>query len=231
MDVSSLPMMTKWQFYAAFLVQCVVGILFCYAMYKVSDRDPKLGWKPSRFGRWFRDKLFYIFIILAGLASFELLPSIYHAFINDVADVAAETIVESASSAIEGNVTTPEIEQINLGNGNVIWGQANDQQYEAIMLMAGFWIFIGLFIYVGNFKASRVGFFKKMIKIIAYSCLMCILLFIPKDIHYFSWNEIMPSAILLVIGVVGILISYSGNKLPPPLPIEYYLNKPTEDDI
>ena len=97
--------------------------------------------------------------------------------------------------------------------------------------MAGFWIFIGLFIYVGNFKASRVGFFKKMIKIIAYSCLMCILLFIPKDIHYFSWNEIMPSAILLVIGVVGILISYSGNKLPPPLPIEYYLNKPTEDDI
>lgn len=227
-----MPMMTKWQFYAAFLVQCVVGILFCYAMYKVSDRDPKLGWKPSRFGKWVKDKLFIILILLAGLASFELLPNIYRAIVNDVADVAAETIVESASNAYEGNYTAPNLEGIDIGNNNAIWGQMNEQQNEAIVLMSGFWIFIGFFIYVGGFKASPVGFLKKVIKVIAYSCLTCILLFIPKDIHYFTWDEIRPSAILLALGVVGILVTYSGNKLPPPLPMpEYNTDEHIDDDI
>lgn len=232
MDVSSLPMMTKWQFYAAFLVQCMVGILFCYAMFKMSDRDPKLGWKPSAFGKWVNDKLFIILIVLAGIASFELLPDIYRAIVNDVADVAAETIVENASNAIEGNHTALEIEGLDIRSGNAIWGEMNEQQNEAIVLMSGFWIFIGLFIYVGGFKASPVGFFKKVIKVIAYSCLTCILLFIPKDIHYFTWNEIMPSAIMLVIGVVGILVTYSGNKLPPPLPMpENNTDELIDDDI
>ena len=173
-----------------------------------------------------------ILILHAGLASFELLPNIYREIVNDVADVAAETIVETASNANEGNYSTPELEGINIGNGNAIWGQMDEQQNEAIVLMSGFWIFIGFFIYVGCFKASPVGFFKKFIKVIAYSCLTCILLFVPKDIHYFTWDEIMPNAILLAVGVVGILVTYSGNKLPPPLPMpEYNTDEHIDEDI
>lgn len=234
MDVSSLPMMTKWQFYAAFLVQFVVGLLYCYAMYKLSERDPRLGWKPNKFGKWIKDKLFVILIVLAGIASYELLPDIYHALVADVVDVTVDSVTESIEKAADGTYTTPEIEGIDFRSGNAIWGQMNEQQYEAIMLMAGFWIFIGLFVYVGGFKASPVGFFKKIIKFIAYSCLTFILLFIPKDVHYFTLDEIMPSLVMLAIGVVGILVTNSGNKLPPPLPIpelENYNNDEDENDL
>lgn len=222
METTSLPAMTQWQFYAAFIVQCVIGILYGYAMFIVSQRDPKLGWKPGAFGQWVRDKLFIIFIILAGVASYELLPDIYHAMVNDVADVAAETITQTASSAIEGNNSVPEIDGIDIDMRSAMWGEMDAQQNEAITLMTGFWMFIGLFIYVGNFKASPVGFFKKLVKVIAYSCLTCVLLFIPKDIHYFTWDEVMPSVVLLAMGVVGVLVTYSGNKLPPPLPAPNY---------
>ena len=219
MEVTSLPIMTKWQFYAMFAVQFALGVLFGYAMFYLSDRDPKLGWKPSRFMQWVRDKLFVILIVLAGIASFQLLPDIFKAFTSDAVDVIGETIANTATNAMDGKIDASELPHISVyDEGRVVWGEPDEAQNEALVLMSGFWLFIGWFIYVGGFKASPVGFFKKLIKVIAYSCLSCILLFTPMDLHYFTFDEIAPSAALLVIGVVGVLVTYSGNKLPPPLP-------------
>ena len=181
--------------------------------------------------KWVHDKLFFIFIFLAGLASFEILPDIYQAFVDDASTVVAETVVNSTEELIKGgSIESPDFHGIEESLRRVVWGQLSEQQYEAIVLMSGFWLFLGWFCYIGNYKSSPVGFLKRVCKVIGYASLSCFIIMIPKDIHYFSWDEFEMGFILLVIGAVCIVASYSYNKLPPPLPMPELQTPVDEED-
>lgn len=233
METTSLPPMTLWQFYAMIGTQAVLGIAFCVAMYKLGKRDPRLGWEPGNAVKWIQDKIFIILIFGAGIASYQLLPDLVHSFTNDASTVMAETVVNTATDAIEGNMTTPEVPDLSEMLSEVIWGEPNSTQHEALMLMAGFWLFLGWCCYVGNFCASPVNIFIKLLKIIAYSCLTAVIVFVPMCLHRFSWDEIRDPFYCLVAAGVLIAATHSWTRrMPPPLPTPKYgtTNPPASTD-
>ena len=212
MDASSLPLMTKWQFYAEFAVQFVLGCAYCYAMIKLGGRNPRLGRESKPWAENFRYKLGGAFMILAGIFSYFTLPTVYHAFVDDVSSSAAEVATEAITGTLEHSSVT-----ITATDG-LIWGQASETQHEAFILMAGFFIALGWCMYVWGFKASAVGWGKKLLKIVGYAVLSCIPLFQPMKLHYFTWNEVSTEVVCLIIAGVCIALSHDWSKLPPPLP-------------
>lgn len=219
METVSLPSMTLWQFYGELGVQTVLGVLFCWALYRLGARDPRLGWKPGKVVAWLQDKMMYILLFAAGIASFELLPTLYYSFINDVSEVAAEAVVNSAGAAIDGTLETPDAQELKDMAANVVWGEMDPGQHESLVLMSGFWLFFGWCCYLASFCASPVNFFIKLVKTLGYCCLSSAMILLPMCMHRFTWEEFETPFYFLVIAAICIVVTHSWTrKMPPPLP-------------
>ena len=211
--------MTLWQFYAELAVQSVMGVLFCWALYRLGGRDPKLGWKPGKLKNWFQEKILYILILAAGLASFDLLPNLYHSFINDVSGAAAEAVVNSAGAAIDGTLETPDVQELKEMASGVVWGEMDPTQYESLTLMSAFWLFFGWCCYLAGYCASPVNFFIKLVKALGYCCLSSAMILLPMCMHQFTWEEFESPFYFLAIAAICIAATHSWTrKMPPPLP-------------
>lgn len=219
METTALPPMTLWQFYAELLVQTAMGVLFCWILYQLGGRDPKLGWKPSKLVYWFQEKILFILIFAAAIASFELLPKLYNSFINDVSEAAANAVVDSAGAAIDGTLETPDAQELKDMVANVVWGEMDPWQHESLVLMSAFWLFFGWCCYLASFCASPVNFFIKLVKTLGYCCLSSAMILLPMCIHRFTWEEFETPFYFLVIAAICIVVTHSWTrKMPPPLP-------------
>lgn len=222
MEQEALIHMTKWQFYAEFAVQFVLGIGFCYAMYELSLRNPILGWTPNKTFDTLRSKLGMGLIVLAGVFSYFALPTVYHAFLDDVEMVVDSTVDKAVGDVVDGK--TPSdfglsgSDNVNGNPAEVIWGEPNETQRDTFKLMSGFFIALGLCCYVWNFHASRVGVGKKLLKVFGYTVLSIVPLFQPMKLHRFTWDEVQTEVVCLIIAGVCIVLSHDWSKLPPPVP-------------
>ncbi len=213
-----MPPLTKWQFYAEFAVQFALGIAYCYGMYKLSDRNPQLGWKPKPFFEKVRNKMGVGLIILAGLFSYLALPTVYHAFLDDVDVVIDHAVDKTVDDVMEGKVPNLSVDEAASEPSEVTWGEANETQHDTFLLMAAFFITLGLCCYVWNFHASKVGIGKKLLKVVGYSLVSMVPLIQPMKLHRFTWDEVQTEAVCLIIAGVCIALSHDWSKLPPPLP-------------
>ena len=214
--------MTLWQFYAVFLVMCVVGVGTCAAMYWLGARCPLLGRKRDTWAEKIRGKLMIAFLFMAAICSMYTLEDVVHAFTNDLADVATETTMDLGKRAIDGEDITQDLNKLNNiempKEGEVIWGEYDKSQESTIYLLTGFWYFLAWMIYLGNFAKSPSSWWQKLCKIIAYPLLTSFILLFPLNAHYLNSDEIIPPLVMLAIAGVLILISHDRTPLPPELP-------------
>ena len=214
--------MTLWQFYAVFLVMCVVGVGTCAAMYWLGARCPQLGRKRDTWAEKIRGKLMIAFLFMAAICSMYTLEDVVHAFTNDLADVATETTMDLGKRAIDGEDISQDLNKLNdiemPKEGEVIWGEYDKSQESTIYLLTGFWYFLAWMIYLGNFAKSPSSWWQKLCKIIAYPLLTSFILLFPLNAHYLNSDEIIPPLVMLAIAGVLILISHDRTPLPPELP-------------
>ena len=214
--------MTLWQFYAVFLVMCVVGVGTCAAMYWLGARCPLLGRKRDTWAEKIRGKLMIAFLFMAAICSMYTLEDVVHAFTNDLADVATETTMDLGKRAIDGEDITQDLNKLNNiempKEGEVIWGEYDKSQESTIYLLTGFWYFLAWMIYLGNFAKSPSSWWQKLCKIIAYPLLTSFILLVPLNAHYLNSDELIPPLVMLAIAGVLILISHDRTPLPPELP-------------
>ena len=214
--------MTLWQFYAVFLVMCVVGVGTCAAMYWLGARCPLLGRKRDTWAEKIRGKLMIAFLFMAAICSMYTLEDVVHAFTNDLADVATETTMDLGKRAIDGEDITQDLNKLNNiempKEGEVIWGEYDKSQESTIYLLTGFWYFLAWMIYLGNFAKSPSSWWQKLCKIIAYPLLTSFILLFPLNAHYLNSDELIPPLVMLAIAGVLILISHDRTPLPPELP-------------
>ena len=155
----------------------------------------------------------------AGLASFDLLPNLYHSFINDVSGAAAEAVVNSAGAAIDGTLETPDVQELKEMASGVVWGEMDPTQYESLTLMSAFWLFFGWCCYLAGYCASPVNFFIKLVKALGYCCLSSAMILLPMCMHQFTWEEFESPFYFLAIAAICIAATHSWTrKMPPPLP-------------
>ena len=218
-EMSYLPPMTQWQFYAEFAVQFVVGLVFAIGMFYLAQRDPTLQWQPSEQTKVWTEKLGYGLIIVAGFASFYSLREVYYTFLDDASTAVAESVVDTAGEVIGGTYVAPGTEKMKDYLHGVIWGKPNSWQYQALMLMAVFWVSIGWCAYVFDFKLSPVGVVKKLLKAVGYVSLSELMLIVPMCFHRFDWSEFKLPLLLAAVAAVCIAASHTYFRAtPPPLP-------------
>ena len=213
--------MTQWQFYAEFAVQFALGLVFAIGMLYLAQRDPKLQWQPSASVKEWADKLGYGLIIVAGFASFFSLREVCFAFVDDVSTAMAVSVVDTAGEVIDGTYVAPDTEGMKEYLHGVIWGKPSSWQYQALILMAVFWVSIGWCAYVFDFKSSPVGVLKKLLKAVGYVSLSVLMLMVPMCFHRFDWSEFKVPLLLAVIAAVCIATTHTYFRAtPPPLPEE-----------
>lgn len=213
--------MTLWQFYAVFAVLFVSGVLLCWAMLTLGARNPILGHRTAQWAANIRDKLFIAFIILAGIASYQTLPDIFNAFTSDVSTVVAEATVDLGEKAIRGEDLGPGVDlstSLREATTGVIWGEYNESQHNALMLMTGFWFFLAWCCFVGNYAKSPSSWWQKFLKIVAYPLLTSVILLWPMNVHYLNADELTFPAVMLLVAGVLIAASHDWSPAPPPLP-------------
>ena len=214
--------MTLWQFYAVFLVMCVVGVGICWAMLKLGARCPLLGRKRDTWAEKIRYKLMIGFLFVAAIASYETLPDMVNAFKNDLTDVATETAMDLGERAINGEDVSQEIGKMSNiempREGEVIWGEYDKSQSRTLHLLTAFWFALAWMCYVGNFAKSSSSWWQKLCKIIAYPLLSLVVVSFPLGAHYLNSDELMVPLALLVISGVLIVVSHDRTPLPPALP-------------
>ena len=186
--------MTIRQFYAVFLVMCVVGVGTCAAMYWLGARCPLLGRKRDTWAEKIRGKLMIAFLFMAAICSMYTLEDVVHAFTNDLTDVATETTMDLGKRAIEGEDISQDLNKLNdiemPKEGEVIWGEYDKSQESTIYLLTGFWYFLAWMIYLGNFAKSPSSWWQKLCKIIAYPLLTSFILLFPLNVHYINSDEL-----------------------------------------
>ena len=214
--------MTIRQFYAVFLVMCVVGVGTCAAMYWLGARCPLLGRKRDTWAEKIRGKLMIAFLFMAAICSMYTLEDVVHAFTNDLTDVATETTMDLGKRAIEGEDISQDLNKLNdiemPKEGEVIWGEYDKSQESTIYLLTGFWYFLAWMIYLGNFAKSPSSWWQKLCKIIAYPLLTSFILLFPLNVHYINSDELTAPLVMLGIAGVLILVSHDRTPLPPELP-------------
>ena len=214
--------MTLWQFYAVFLVMCVVGVGTCYAMYWLGARCPLLGSKRSTWAEKVRGKLMIAFLFMAAICSMYTLEDVVRAFKNDVVDTVADATTDLAGRAIDGEDITQDLNKLNKiempKEGEVIWGEYNESQKSTIYLLTGFWYFLAWMIYVGNFAKSPSSWWQKLCKIVAYPLLTSFILLFPLNVHYINSDELTAPLVMLALAGLLILASHDRTPLPPDLP-------------
>lgn len=214
--------MTLWQFYAVFLVMCVVGVGTCYAMYWLGARCPLLGRKRSTWAEKVRGKLMIAFLFMAAICSMYTLEDVVRAFKNDVVDTVADATTDLAGRAIDGEDITQDLNKLNNiempKEGEVIWGEYNESQKSTIYLLTGFWYFLSWMIYVGNFAKSPSSWWQKLCKIVAYPLLTSFILLFPLNVHYINSDELTAPLVMLALAGLLILASHDRTPLPPDLP-------------
>ena len=207
--------MTLWQFYGLFAIVVAAGVGFCCAMYLLGKRNPKLGWKP---GKWLQKIMWWSFIVLiflAGICSYDEIDRITNAFTSDATDL----IVNTTSDVIEGKDVLPDTQEIEASFSGEWWGLRNESQQRTLYLFTGFFLFFGWCCYLGSFNASPVGFGKRLLKVIGYTCLTSAYILVP------TLRSLKPSSseagqmyVWLIIAAVCIALSHTRTSTPPPLP-------------
>jgi hypothetical protein len=207
--------MTLWQFYTLFAVIVALGLGFCYVMYMLGKRNPKLGWKPGKIQEKLMWWSFLGLIFCAGICSYGEIDRITNAFSSD----AAELIYNTAEDAISGKEVLPDTQEIEATLSNDWWGLRNESQKTTLYLFTGFFMFFGWCCYLGSFIASPVGIGKRLLKIVGYSALTFGYILTP------SLRSLNPSSseagqmyIWLIIAAVCIVLSHTRTATPPPLP-------------
>lgn len=214
--------MTLWQFYAVFLVMCVVGVGLCVAMFYLSARNPLLGHKSAHWAEYIRYKLMIGFLILAAVVSYGIFEDISNAFTHDLTDVVVDTTWDVGEKIIKGESIQ---EDINVGEGikdsfsGTIWGEYDESQKTTLIMMSGFWFFLSWCVYVGNFAKSPSSWWQKLCKIIGYPFLTLVIFFFPLNVHYFNRSELMTPLVFLIIAGVFIFISHDYTPRPPKIPV------------
>lgn len=213
--------MTLWQFYAVFFVQCLLGVAVCAAMFWLGARCPILNWKPAPWAEKWRYRIMGGLIILAGIASYETLPSLVQAFTEDISTVIAEETVNLGEKAIRGEDISTDLdlaESLRESTTGVIWGEQSNEQKKALGLMAGFWLTLAWCIYSGNFAKSPSSWWQKLLKIIGYPPLTSILVIWPLQLHQLDFAELKMGLTCLGIASVCIVASHDYSSRPPELP-------------
>lgn len=216
METVYLPMMTRWQFYAMFGVQFVLGVAYCLAMFWCATRDPVLEWKPSPLVDKLQNKVGFGLFIVAAVTSYFSLPDVFYAFVEDASSGASEVIVETATEVLDGTYRAPGGRALQEYLSGVIGGQPNDTQHTALLLMAVFWISLGWCAYTLDFKPSPVGVWKKLVKPVGYAALTALMCLVPMCLHRFSWAELQLPLLLSVVAGACIAASHTYNRVQPP---------------
>lgn len=218
MILSTMPHLTLWQFYSQVGMQIVLGVAFVALMIWLGGRNPRLGWKSPYWAVKLRDGLAVVFIFMAGIASYNTLEDLFHAFSYDVADTVVEGGFDIIEKAASDDVSGGTISNAPVDDSAPVWGEAGEEQHTTLMLLAGFWICLGCWCYLLGYKSSYVGWWKKLLKPVGYFLAAVPLMLWPMEIHYFTWSELSTGVVMLIIGGVLILLTHDFSPAPPALP-------------
>lgn len=229
---TTLPGLTKWQFYAMATTLFIVGAAYCCVQFRLAFRDTIDDCTFDQKTTDRNSKIGLGLLIAMAFISYFFLPSLYYSIINDVSASVAETVVDAGAAAITGGDIDTSAYSVDLKG--LIWGWPQNSDFQlAVYGMPLCAFLLGMCLYIGMAQPSPVSMGKKALKVLLQVALLVALLSF-NNLHYFNGGELALVAGSIAASVALYYVTRADERdlanppqafldkyqdvLPPPLP-------------
>lgn len=199
---TTLPGLTKWQFYAMATTLFLVGLAYCYVQFRLAFRDTLDDYKFNKKTSDRNANIAVTLLIIMAIVSFFFVPALFSSITADVAESVVNTVVEVGTAAINNSNIDTSAYSVSLTG--LIWGwPQNDDLKFAIYGLPLCAFLLGMCVYIGMAQPSPVGKGKRALKVLLQVTLLVTLLSF-NNLHYFDATELG----IVAAGIVASAVLY-----------------------